>query len=106
MMALFAKVTVKPGEVERFLKYLEADWRGSLGEEGCIRFDVLRDGSDPHVFYLYEVYTDDAAYERHKEAPYLKAMFAEAGDTFACPPEGYRATPLWPSDAAYWQKAR
>lgn len=102
MMALFARVTVKPGMTERFLHYLEADLRGSLAEPGCLRFDVFRDEGDPDVFLLYEVYADAAAYERHKQAPYFKAMFEEAGDTLAAPPEGYRGAPVLPRDAAYW----
>jgi (4S)-4-hydroxy-5-phosphonooxypentane-2,3-dione isomerase len=104
MMALFARVKIKEGHVERFLKYLEVDFHGSLAEPGCVRFDVLRDEADPVVFYLYEVYVDADAYERHKQAPYLQALFAEAGDTFAGPPEGYRAVPLWPREPTYWSK--
>jgi autoinducer 2-degrading protein len=106
MIALFARVEIKEGAVDRFLHYLEADQRGSLGEEGCLRFDVLRDEGDPLVFYLYEVYVDDAAYERHRRTPYFQAMFTEAGDTLAGPPTGHRATPLLPRDAAHWKKHR
>jgi autoinducer 2-degrading protein len=106
MIALFATVKIKDGAVERFLHYLEADVRGSLGEEGCLRFDVLRDEADPQVFHLYEIYVDHDAYERHKEAPYFRAMFAEAGDTLAAPPEGHRAIPILPTDAIHWKKAR
>jgi (4S)-4-hydroxy-5-phosphonooxypentane-2,3-dione isomerase len=106
MMFLFARVKIKPGSVDRFLEYLEADQRGSLDEEGCLRFEVSRDEGDPHVFYLYEVYVDDDAYGRHKQAPYFQAMFTEAGDTFAGPPEGHRGTVLLPGDAGYWRKMR
>jgi autoinducer 2-degrading protein len=104
MMALFAKVTVKPAQVARFLKYLEADLRGSLEEPGCVRFDVFRDEATPNVFFLYEVYVDDAAYERHKQAPYFKAMFEEVGDALAAPPEGYRGSTVLPREPAYWSK--
>jgi autoinducer 2-degrading protein len=104
MIALFARVTIKTDSIDRFLRYLEADVVGSLAEEGCLRFDVLRDPDQPGVFYLYEAYVDDAAYERHKQAPYFQAMFAEAGDTFAGPPEGYRGVALLPRDRAYWGK--
>ena len=106
MISLFATVRIKPGAVDRFLRYLEAYQRGSLGEEGCLRFDVARDEGDPHVFHPYEVYVDDDAYRRHQQAPYFQALFAEAGDTLAAPPEGHRGTPLLPRDGPYWTKAR
>jgi autoinducer 2-degrading protein len=92
MLGVFAKVTVKTTEIERFLRYIEADVRGSLTEAGCVRFDVLRDEATPNVFYLYEVYRDRAAYGVHSEAPYFKAFFAEAGDTLDGAPEVHMAS--------------
>jgi (4S)-4-hydroxy-5-phosphonooxypentane-2,3-dione isomerase len=91
MLGVFAKVTVKSEEVDRFWKYLEIDVQGSRAEAGCVRFDVLRDEKTPNVFYLYEVYRDHAAYGAHQEAPHFKTFFAEAGDTLAVPPEIHMA---------------
>jgi autoinducer 2-degrading protein len=102
MYAVLAKVTVQPEHVERFLRYLDADRKGTIEEAGCLRFDVLRDRTTPNVFYLYEIYRDQAAYDLHRQQPYLQAMFKEAGDTLACPPEGYFADTMWPSENTYW----
>src|SRR5262245_55141483 len=74
MLAVIAKVKVKLSEVERFSRFLEADVEGSLREPGCLRFDVLRDESDPTVFYLYEVYRDRAAFDLHQKQPYFTAF--------------------------------
>ncbi|MGH7294344.1 MAG: putative quinol monooxygenase [Polyangiaceae bacterium] len=87
MLGLFAKVTVKPEQVERFWRHLQLDVTGTRAEPGCVRFDVLRDEEAPNVFYLYEVYRDHAAYGLHQQAPHFKAFFAEAGDTLDGPPE-------------------
>jgi quinol monooxygenase YgiN len=92
MLGVFAKVTVKPDEIERFLKHIDADVRGTRNEPGCVRFDVLRDDSKPNVFYLYEVYRDRAAYAAHNEAPHFKAFFAEAGDTLDGAPDVHIAS--------------
>lgn len=89
MYALFAKLTVKPEQIDRFLKYLEADVVGTRKEPGCTHFDVVRDEKTSNVFYVYEVYSDRAAYAEHKNAPYFQAFFSEAGDTLAAPPEGF-----------------
>lgn len=104
MLAVLAKVMVKNGQVERFSKWLEGDAEGSLREEGCLRFDVLRDEKQPNVFWIYEVYRDHAAYAAHQEAPYFKAFFAEAGDTLEGPPEIHTTTTVFPRDSARWAK--
>jgi len=106
MLALIAKVTVKPALVDRFWKYLEADAQGSRAEAGCIRFDILRDEKASNVFYLYEVYRDHAAYAVHEAAPYFKAFFAEAGDTLAVAPEVQTAVVVSPTDEHYWAQPR
>ena len=38
----------------------------SIREPGILRFDVLQSDEDPSVFYLYEVYKDEAAAAAHK----------------------------------------
>ncbi len=106
MLAVIAKVTVKPGQVDRFWRYLEADADGSLRHEpGCVRFDILRDDVNDNVFYIYEVYRDAAAYAAHQEAPYFKAFFAEAGDTLACAPEVSTTHSVYPREDDNWTKA-
>lgn len=104
MLAVIAKVDVKPEQVDRFLRYLERDAEGSLGEPGCMRFDILRDEGKPSLFYIYEVYRDRAAYAVHQEAPYFKAFFAEAGDTLVGPPEIFTTNSVFPRDEAQWTK--
>jgi autoinducer 2-degrading protein len=98
MLGVLAKVTVKPEHVDRFWKYLEADVLGSRAEPGCVRFDVLRDQTASHVYYLYEVYRDRAAYESHQKEPHFTTFFSEAGDTLAGAPEVYMADVVGVSD--------
>jgi quinol monooxygenase YgiN len=104
MLGVFAKVTVKQELVGRFWKYLDADAIGSRQEAGCLRFDILRDNDAPNVFYLYEVYVDQAAYASHQQAPYFKAFFAEAGDTLDGAPEVHMATVVSPEGISHWKK--
>ncbi len=104
MLGVVAKLTVKPGQFEKFWKYLEADATGSRAEPGCLRFDVLRDSASPHVIHLYEVYRDRLAFAAHQEAPYFKAFFAEAGDTLAEAPVVHMTEVVSPTAEAYWSK--
>lgn len=45
----------KPEAREEFLKVMEIDAVGSRKEEGCLRFDVMCDQSNPDRFFFYEV---------------------------------------------------
>ena len=44
----------------------------SLGEDGCIFFDVLFDEKDPLLLRFYEAYESKKAFEEHLEAPHTK----------------------------------
>jgi quinol monooxygenase YgiN len=56
----FAPENVAAGE--EALRGLRA---GSRTETGCITFDVARGIDDPNVFFLYEVWADEASLEAH-----------------------------------------
>jgi quinol monooxygenase YgiN len=56
----FAPENVAAGE--EALRGLRA---GSRTESGCITFDVARGIDDPNVFFLYEVWSGEAALEAH-----------------------------------------
>ena len=52
-------------EVEKTLRDLRT---GSLGQEGCVQFDVCRGaGDDAETFVLYEKWHDQAALDAHYE---------------------------------------
>eukprot|EP00962_Isochrysis_galbana_P053743 scaffold25262_cov118-Isochrysis_galbana.AAC.5 len=67
--------------MEDFLAAMAVDVAGSRQEDGCLRFDLLRDNSNPHKFFFYEVYVDTAAVDVHKATPHFKAWsdFKESG---------------------------
>ena len=75
--ALWVEFDLKPGRVEAFLEAARLDAEGSVGREpGCRRFDILRDPALPDRVYFYEVYDDEAAFERHREMAHFKTYFA------------------------------
>ena len=43
-------------------------------EPGCSRFDVLTDPSRPGEVFLYELYSDAAAFDAHLESTHFKAF--------------------------------
>ena len=44
----------------------------SLGEKGCLFFDVLFDDQDPLILRFYEAYVDQDAFQAHLDAPHTK----------------------------------
>ena len=49
---------------------METDCLESRKEEGCTRFDVLRDKANPQVFYFFEAYVSADAAAHHKTLPH------------------------------------
>jgi len=66
MFTIFCPCIVKSDQVDAFIEISIATGKSSLEEEpGCIRYDVLRDRSNPNVIFFYEIYADKAAFDRH-----------------------------------------
>jgi quinol monooxygenase YgiN len=69
-----------PEQAAAFLARVHTQAADSLAnEEGCHRFDVCIDPRQPERVFLYEVYTDAAAFEGHLATAHFKAFDAEAG---------------------------
>ncbi len=75
MKIIAVKYAIKPGCEELFRERILRHAATLLGTEaGCRRFDVSVDPSDPSQFFLYEVYDDEAALQRHLVSDHLKAI--------------------------------
>lgn len=90
MIVRIITVRVKSDRVSEFASHTIENHRASLAEPGVLRFDVLQDREDSTVFYLYEVYADEAATLAHKETKHYatwKSAVAEMmeGDRSAVP---------------------
>lgn len=70
MKTLYAEFTAKPGcadEVADLIAGLAQDVRT---EPGNIAFEVYRETENPHRFFVFEVYADEAAFKAHIGMPY------------------------------------
>jgi len=75
---LAVNIRIKPENVERFMQALQANAREARKEPGCKQFDVLVDPKDKTKVMLYEVYTDEKAFEVHQQTPHFKSYLADA----------------------------
>lgn len=80
MFAVVVTFQVAPGQMQAFMPLMLENARASLtAEEGCHQFDVATDGARPNEVFLYELYTDAAAFKLHKNAPHFKNFGTAAG---------------------------
>jgi quinol monooxygenase YgiN len=66
MYGALVRLVVKPGKRAEFLDL--ARWNAQVAREsepGTLRHDVWEVEAEPDAVYVYEVYEDEAAFERH-----------------------------------------
>jgi quinol monooxygenase YgiN len=75
-MAYTVAVTwiAKPGEEDEVARCLTELVEPSRAEEGVITYVPNRDPEDPTKFFIFEVYTDEAAYTAHTETEHFQRL--------------------------------
>ena len=75
MLALIVEFHVEPGFIQAFeVAILENAHLSRETEPGCRQFDVCRDPADASLFFLYELYDDEAAIQDHLKSPHFQLM--------------------------------
>jgi quinol monooxygenase YgiN len=78
-LAIVATIDVTPGRREEFLPLLMAHRARCLKDEpGTVQFEVLVPREDFSKLLLYEVYQDDAAFEKHFSGPSITRLRQES----------------------------
>jgi len=73
--AVWVEFDVVPEKFAEFRTAMFTNARASVADEpGCLRFDVLDAAASPSRILLYEIYTDEAAFKAHLEAPHFKVF--------------------------------
>jgi len=79
MFVLQVNIRIKPESVDDFMqRALENGKAARTTEPGCKQFDILVDPNDRTKVMLYEIYTDEKAFEAHQQTPHFKKYVAEA----------------------------
>ena len=72
-IGVMVTVEIEEARVPAFLEALKVDAAGSREEEGCLRFDLLKDSEAANTWHFYEIYKNDEAMAVHKTLPHYKA---------------------------------
>ena len=76
-----AHLRVREGSIERFKTRLLRHARTSVAQEpGCERFDLHQEQTDPALFFLVEVYRDQAALDAHRASAHYLAFREDTKD--------------------------
>ncbi|MDQ6620734.1 MAG: antibiotic biosynthesis monooxygenase [Pseudomonadota bacterium] len=77
MHVVTVEFVVHPESIEPFMQAMLVNARASLEKEpGCTRFDVCVDPENPSHVFLYELYSDAAAFEAHLRTEHFKSFDA------------------------------
>lgn len=84
MYAVTVTFRLVPGGAEAFMPLMLANARTTLTDEpGCLRFDVCTDPALPNEVFLYEIYYDRSAFDRHLETAHFRAFDGAVADLVA-----------------------
>ena len=73
MFVVTVTFEIKPGHEAGFLARVTRQAEDSLAREpDCLQFDVCRPAANQGTVFLYEVYSDEAAFQAHIETDHFK----------------------------------
>ncbi|GFE51584.1 antibiotic biosynthesis monooxygenase [Roseobacter cerasinus] len=82
MFAVVVTLKIKPDHLERFMPLMQQNAATSLRDEpGCHQFDIATDNARPGDIFLYELYSDAAAFDAHLASDHFKAFDAATADS-------------------------
>lgn len=80
MYAVTVLFQIDPSSVEPFMLKMRENASTSLKlEDGCARFDICQDESAPEFVFLYELYSDRAAFDAHLASDHFKNFDSHVG---------------------------
>ncbi|GKX36152.1 MAG: hypothetical protein MnENMB40S_37700 [Rhizobiaceae bacterium MnEN-MB40S] len=80
MFAVVVTFKIKAGRINQFMPLMLENARASLrNEPGCHQFDVCTDEAQPDSVFLYELYSNLAAFEAHQRMPHYQQFGTDGG---------------------------
>lgn len=84
MYAVTVLFRIKPDVMAEFMPLMQANARTSLSQEpGCQQFDICTDTERAAEVFLYELYTNRAAFDAHLQSAHFKAFDAAVSEMIA-----------------------
>lgn len=71
MIVRIVKMTFKPTQIETFLETFEKQKTFIKGFDGCTHLELLRDKSNPNVFFTYSHWKDASYLELYRKSDFF-----------------------------------
>jgi autoinducer 2-degrading protein len=82
--AIVVTIKLHAGKAEEFKPHILANAAAAVRDEpDCHLFHVLQSEDDADTFLFYEVYTDAASLDVHREQPHFKKFYQDANHMVA-----------------------
>ena len=84
MFVVTVKFTLAEGAAEAFMPLMHAQAKNSMAlEPDCHHFDVCAVPDNPRTVFLYELYSDEAAFKVHLASDHFIKFDADVADLVA-----------------------
>lgn len=95
-LALIIKTRTQPGKRDEVRQLYEKMLAPRALENAAQEFVAMNyDANDADVFYLYEIYASQEAFQASSQAPWFWEYMGAAGPLLDGQPEVMMATPMW-----------
>lgn len=82
--AILVTIKLHPGKAEEFKPHILANAQAAVRDEpDCHLFHVMQSEDDADTFFFYEIYTDAASLDVHREQPHFKKFYEDANHMVA-----------------------
>lgn len=89
MITRFVRLHFKPEFVEEFLKLYQNAEVHIRNMQGCVGVKLLRDISDPSVFFTLSEWRDEQALEQYRHSAFFLALWPTVKAGFATAPVAF-----------------
>ena len=84
-VSVVVKITARPDTVPAMRAVVLALAAASRKEAGCLRYDVLQNAGEPHVFMLVEEWSSATHLDAHNLTPHVHEAVMKAAPLAAAP---------------------
>ena len=94
MIILAVNIRCKKEKVEEARAFFSSFVARARGETGCMQYELFQAQSDPQIFYFFEKWADQAAFDLHSAQPYLKEFHSRFDELLEQPNQVLFLSPL------------
>jgi len=87
VIVLTVKIRSKKDKIDQTRALLKSFVAPSQAEKGCVQYELFEGAKDSQIFYFFEKWESQAAFELHSQQPFLKKFRELYGELLEQPNE-------------------